>query len=121
MEITQEQKMYAQVLQKAWEDAQFKKDLMANPVNAIEQLTGHKINLAQGQTLVVNDQTDDNITYFNIPRKINIDELELTDEQLEMVAGGEVFVTAGAIMAGAAVAATLFGAGVMLYQVTHQK
>lgn len=88
MELTQEQKLNAQVIQKAWEDAQFKNELMANPVEAMEKLTGNKINLPEGQKLVVIDQTDASTVYFNIPRKIDINNLELTEEQLEMVAGG---------------------------------
>lgn len=88
MELSQAQKLNAQVIQAAWDDAQFKNELMANPVASIEQLTGEKFNLAEGQKLVVIDQTDASTVYFNIPRKIDIDSLELTDEQLEMVSGG---------------------------------
>lgn len=88
MEITQEQQLNAQVIQKAWEDAQFKSELMTNPVEMMEKLTGNKINLPEGQKLVVVDQTDESTVYFNIPRKIDINSLELTDEQLEQVAGG---------------------------------
>jgi hypothetical protein len=36
MEFSQEQKTYAEIVQKAWDDADFKNELMANPVNAIE-------------------------------------------------------------------------------------
>lgn len=88
MEITQEQKLNAQVVQKAWEDAQFKKELMSNPVQAMEKLTGQKLNLPQGQKLVVVDQTDETTVYLNIPRQVDVDALELTEEQLEQVAGG---------------------------------
>ena len=88
MEITQEQKLNAEVIQKAWEDAKFRSELMTNPMETMEKFTGHKINLPKGQKLVVVDQTDDSTVYFNIPRKVNVDELELTQEQLEMVAGG---------------------------------
>lgn len=88
MEITQEQKMYAQVVAKAWEDAQFKSELMSNPLETIEKFTGEKLIIGQGQKFVVADQTDESTVYFNIPRKVDIDTLELTEEQLEMVAGG---------------------------------
>ncbi len=110
MEIIAEQKMYAQVVQKAWEDNQFKSELMANPLEAIEKLTGEKLIIPQGQTLVVKDQTDKSTIYFNIPRKIEIDELELTDEQLEMVAGGtDAIFWTGVGLGGALVAAYLAG------------
>ncbi len=87
MEFTQEQKLYAEIVQKAWEDAEFKKELMANPSEAIEKLTGKKINLPEGKTLVVRDQTDDSNVYINIPAKPKMD-MELDENQLEMVAGG---------------------------------
>lgn len=88
MEMTQEQKVYEQVVQKAWEDAQFKKDLMVNPVETLENFTGSKLNLPSGKTLVVNDQTNESTIYLNIPGKVSTDTVELTDDQLEMVAGG---------------------------------
>lgn len=88
MDITNGQKLYEEIVQKAWDDDQFKNNLMKNPADTIEKFTGKKFNVPEGQTLVVKDQTDESIVYLNIPRKVDIDELELTDEQLEMVAGG---------------------------------
>lgn len=67
MDFTQEQKLYSQIVQKAWEDAQFKSELVANPVATIEKLTGQKLNLPEGKTLVVRDQTDEGTVYINIP------------------------------------------------------
>lgn len=87
MEFTQEQKMYAEIVQKAWDDAEFKKELVNNPIEAIEKLTGKKINLPEGKRLAVRDQTDDSAVYINIPAKPNED-IELNDNQLDMVAGG---------------------------------
>jgi hypothetical protein len=112
MEFTQEQKLNAQVVQKAWENAQFMSELMANPVETMEKFTGNKISLPEGQKLVVIDQTNESTVYFNIPRKIDINSLELTEEQLEMVAGGltPTFIALGyGIMAGVAI-----------YAATHQ-
>lgn len=91
MKFTQEQKLYAQVVQKAWEDAQFKADLMANPATAIEQLTGQRLNPPQGKTLMVRDQTDNGTVYINIPAKLNTENVELNEEQLELVAGGDIY------------------------------
>ncbi len=88
MEIAQGQKLYEEIVQKAWDDASFKNNLMANPAETIAKFTGNKFNVPAGQTLVVRDQTDESTIYLNIPRKVEIDELELSDEQLEMVAGG---------------------------------
>ncbi|WP_082603419.1 NHLP leader peptide family RiPP precursor [Flavobacterium sp. Root901] len=88
MEFTQEQKLYAEIVQKAWENAEFKKELVANPLAAIEKVTGKKLNLPEGKTLVVRDQTDDSTIYINLPAKANLDDVELSDKQLETVAGG---------------------------------
>ncbi|MCK8496021.1 NHLP leader peptide family RiPP precursor [Spirosoma sp. RP8] len=88
MEITQEQKLYGQIVQKAWEDATFKAELVANPLSAIEKLIGQKLNLPQGKTLLVRDQTDEGTVYINLPTKVNTEDVELNEEQLETVAGG---------------------------------
>tara|TARA_B110000211_G_C13568729_1_gene331057 strand:+ start:173 stop:508 length:336 start_codon:yes stop_codon:yes gene_type:complete len=88
MEFNQEQNLNSQVVQKAWDDAEFKKQLMANPVATMEKLTGEKVNLPEGQKLTVVDQSDESTVYFNIPKRVEIDNLQLTEEQLEQVAGG---------------------------------
>jgi hypothetical protein len=91
MEFTQEQKLYAEIVQKAWEDTSFKEELITNPVAAIEKLTGKKMNLPEGKTIVVRDQTDESTVYINIPAspKKSVD-AELDEAQLEAVAGGIV-------------------------------
>lgn len=73
--------------QKAWESSDFKEQLIKNPVATIEQVTG--IDLTNRNTkIVVEDQTDESVIYLNIPAKVGLEELELTEEQLEMIAGG---------------------------------
>jgi len=89
MEFTQSQKAYGEIVQKAWEDPQFKRELMANPAEAIEKAIGYKLNLPEGKTLVVRDQTDESTVYINIPAKPNMEDIELDEEQLEVVAGGK--------------------------------
>ena len=86
MELTKEQKLLQQVVNKAWEDKAFKEELVANPITAIEKLTGEKVNLPEDKTLVVRDQTNESTVYINIPAKQN--DVELNEEQLEAVAGG---------------------------------
>ncbi|QVY64634.1 NHLP leader peptide family RiPP precursor [Polaribacter sp. Q13] len=88
MEITKEQILLQTIVQKAWEDTAFKQELIANPIEAIEKLTGKKVNLPNGKTIVVKDQTDDSVVYINIPAEVNMDDMELNEEQLEIVAGG---------------------------------
>ncbi|QNS41684.1 TOMM propeptide domain-containing protein [Chryseobacterium manosquense] len=89
MEFTQEQKLYAEIVQIAWEDENFKKELVANPVEAIENLTGRKLNLPKGKTLVARDQTAEDTVYINIPAKPEMD-LELDENELEVVSGGSL-------------------------------
>ena len=89
MEFSQEQKTYEQIVKKAWDDADFKNELMSNPVSAIQKLTGKKLNIPSGKTLVVNDQTDESIIHVNIPAQPNLDNIELNEEQLEAMAGGK--------------------------------
>lgn len=87
MKFTQEEKWYADIVQKAWEDENFKKELIASPVEAIEKLIGTKLNLPEGKTLVVKDQTAEDTVYINIPAKPEMD-LELNEQELEAVSGG---------------------------------
>ena len=88
MEFTPEQKLYAEVVQKAWEDADFKSELIQNPTAAIEKLTGRKLNIPEGKSLVVKDQTDDSQIFINIPAKPDFENMELNESQLEVVSGG---------------------------------
>ena len=89
MEITKSQQLLQQVVTEAWENADFKKKLIADPVNAIEELTGEKLNIPEGKTFVVKDQTDESTVYINIPAEQKMDNVELNDAQLEAVAGGK--------------------------------
>jgi len=73
---------------KAWESDAFKKQLIKNPVETIEQVTGKHLPDLKGKKIVVVDQTDEDVVYINLPAKPNLNELELTEEQLELVAGG---------------------------------
>ncbi len=91
MEFTKEQKFLQKIVHEAWENEPFKKELISNPIVAIEKLTGKKINLPEDKTLVVKDQTDETIVYINIPSEPNFDDVELNEEQLEVVAGGGLF------------------------------
>lgn len=95
MERTKKQKKTQELLQrivrKAWEDKAFKVALMSNPIEAIEEITGEKIDLPKGKQLVIKDQTDESIIYINIPAKPKMKDMELSEEQLEALAGGAIF------------------------------
>jgi hypothetical protein len=93
MKITIEQQeksaeLMKTLAQKAWESSAFKEQLIKNPVSTIEKVTGKDLTLLNNKRIVVEDQTDESIIYLNIPAKMDLDELELTEEQLELVAGG---------------------------------
>ena len=93
MKLTAAQQKWQELLQtiitKSWEDEFFKQELIANPIDAIEKATGERINLPEGKTLFVKDQTDDSVVYINIPAEPHMENLELSEEQLEAIAGGK--------------------------------
>jgi hypothetical protein len=86
--------------QKAWESAAFKDQLINNPTATIEQVTGKSLKDLGDKRIVVEDQTDESVIYINIPAKMDIDNLELTEEELELIAGG---LTPVVYVAGAAI------------------
>lgn len=111
MRITEEQKkqgqkLYNTLIQKSWENNDFKEQLISTPNEVISQVLGKSY--PSKSKIVVEDQTDRNIIYLNIPKKIDVEDIELTDEQLETVSGGEVFL---GVLIGVEVAIILVGAG----------
>lgn len=93
MKITLEQQkkgaeLMKALVEKAWENAAFKDQLLNNPEQALQQLTGKNIPVPENVKIIAEDQSNENIIYFNIPAEPNFDELELTEEQLELIAGG---------------------------------
>ena len=88
MESRKEQEVLQSVLSKAWEDQTFRKKLIEDPVNTIENFTGVKIIMPEGKTLVVIDQSDNSKVYMNIPVEPDLENMELTEDQLENIAGG---------------------------------
>lgn len=89
MELTKKQQIVQQVITEAWNNPTFKQELIAAPIRAIKNLTGETVKLPNGvERMEVVDQTDTTCSYFNIPAPPNMDNVELTDEQLDVVAGG---------------------------------
>lgn len=78
---------------KCWEDSSYLSRLQASPIETIESSLNVEPGLKKGQKIIVDDQTDLNKIYLNIPRKVNLDDFELTDEEMEVVAGGIVAAT----------------------------
>ena len=96
MKITQEQQkegqeFYQNLIARAWEDVKFKNELVKNPKEVIENFADVKMDYPKNVAVIVEDQSDSSKIYLNIPRKVNPEDFELTDEQLETAAGGEVF------------------------------
>lgn len=106
------QELMQELISRSWENENFKQRLIENPAAVIEEVTGRPVHLPEGKRIVVQDQSNDNVVYINIPAQPNLDELELTDEQLEKVAGG-LAISAGIALVALGVAA--YGAGVALY------
>ena len=88
MELTKQQELFKTIIEKSWKDEAFRQELIANPLETIEKETGVKMNIPEGKTFVVKDQTDESKVYFNIPAKPNFENMELNEQQLEAVAGG---------------------------------
>lgn len=85
------------IISRCHDDESFKNKLMATPVAAIEEFTGSEYHLPEGKKFKVTDQSDPQYIYINIPRKLEVDDMELSDEELEQVAGGEFW---GSVAAG---------------------
>lgn len=101
MEFTKSQQAYAKVVQKAWEDAEFKANLIADPIATIEKFTGTAIKVPTGKKLVVLDQMDESTVFVNIPgAHQEVEDMELTDDQLEKAAGGLSTIDFGDILTG---------------------
>ncbi|MCU0325971.1 MAG: NHLP leader peptide family RiPP precursor [Spirosomaceae bacterium] len=115
---------YSTLIEKAWESPIFKDELINNPIKTFESTIGVKFPATH--KLIVEDQSDSSIIYLNIPVRPNFDELELTDEQLEAVAGGGTPAAIGAatLIAGGcvlAVGACIFiGAAVCAYHIARK-
>lgn len=96
--ITQKQQkqgveLMKMLVEEAWKNATFKDQLIIDPVQTIQNFTGNAINLPSNKKLIVEDQTNENIIYINIPSKPDFSNIELSDEQLEAVSGGEIGLT----------------------------
>jgi hypothetical protein len=98
----------AKIVARAWSDDDFKAKFLADPKAMFEEHLGTKL----PETLVMkaHEETADAI-HFVIPAKPRIDLDELSDEDLEKVAGGvDVITTLGVAIVTAVVATISVGA-----------
>ncbi len=61
--------------------------MLKDPIPTIEAELGRPLKL-KNRKLNVEDQTDTKIIYFNIPKEPNFEDVELSEHQLELIAGG---------------------------------
>lgn len=66
-----------ELVKKAWENPEFKKKFIENPKQVIEDRAGTELKFLKDSNIVVEDQTDSNVIYLNIPRRMDVDNMEL--------------------------------------------
>ena len=98
------------LVEKAWKDPDFRKDIVKDPKGMLEKQTGQKL---PEQLKIFVYEEDANTLHFSIPSPpSNLN--ELSDEDLEKVAGGtDIVVVFTAIAALSAVGGSLLSVGVI--------
>ena len=87
--MTNQNEFFVQVIEKAWTDSDFKSALIENPQAAIQEAFAGKVKVFDNVNIIVEDQSEENTVYINIPpAKDSYNDVELSEEQLEAVAGG---------------------------------
>lgn len=93
--------MYSSIVAKCWSSPEFKNELIRDPQTALLREFGCHIVIPEGKKLVIKDQTDPKYVTINIPAAPQIEDLVLTDEELELVSGGSTYLcVAGLAFAG---------------------
>ena len=81
-------KLYENLVAESWKDSTFKKALLESPKETIKEFTNGEVHFGEDENIVVVDQTDSHTTFINIPRPLEVIDMELNEEQLEIIAGG---------------------------------
>jgi len=83
------QDVLTQVISECWNDSNFKSEFVSNPEKAIKALTGKTVILPEGiDSIKVIDESNPTTVYINIPAEPNLDNIELSEKELEIVSGG---------------------------------
>ena len=105
--------METRLVEKAWKDPVFRKDIVKDPKGMLEKHIGQKL---PEQLRIFVHEEDANTLHFSIPSPpSNLN--ELSDEDLERVAGGTDLVATGivlAITAASAVGGSALTVGVIM-------
>jgi hypothetical protein len=99
----------ARLVARAWQDDEFKQELLNNPRAAFKREFGDKISFYEDADIRVIEETY-NTFCLVIPKKPNISTEELSEDQLEAVAGG-IAPLVGAALVGAGVIGGTFVLG----------
>lgn len=96
----------AHIIAQSWKDEAYKKELFSNPQAVIEREFG--VQLPDDVSVRVMEENPTNL-YFVLPMRPDLSGAELSDEQLEAVAGGSPPALIGTIVATAFVAGAVDG------------
>ena len=109
------QEMEALIVERAWKDEAFRAEFLADAKGTIEKYAGQKL---PPEVNVMAVAEDDRTIHFVIPRKpANAD--ELSDAELEKVAGGIDFITGMIVFSAIAVVGISATAAVGSTKATH--
>jgi hypothetical protein len=87
--INKSQVLFQELVTKSRQSNTFKEQLISSPKITIAALTGFKSILSTEIKIIVEDQTNTKVIYLNIPRKVNMADLELTNMELEAISAGD--------------------------------
>jgi lactobin A/cerein 7B family class IIb bacteriocin len=109
MTLSSQNELISELIQKSWTDISFKENFIKEPLQVIKKHSDQNIDTSKKIKIIVNDQTDPEVIFFNIPRKLKIEDLELSDKDLEKVSGG--WNPVGLLLVGALIYGVTYGAG----------
>ena len=91
--LDEKKEFFREVIIKAVKDSSYKRRLIENPIEAIREVFPG-FTVGGNKKIVATDQTDNDTYYLNVSQLSyllfggDLEELELSEEELEMVAGG---------------------------------
>ena len=85
LSINRFENIIEKIINRAKVSHEFRKEFINNPIRVME--ASSEIRLSETLNVTVEDQTDADIIYFNIPRRFHNDET-LSQEELDLIVGG---------------------------------